>query len=75
MAQHILKELELKALTPDYLNKIIKKYTEVKNEVESPPQLSVGSWTVASLCARLMYNFCVGKDVNTFSEVYFQAVE
>lgn len=75
MAQHILKELELKALTPDYLNKIIKKYTEVKNEVESPPQLSVGSWTVASMCTRLMYCLCIGKGVNTFPEVYFQAIE
>lgn len=75
MAKHILKELEQKELAPDYLKEIIKKYSEVKNEATSPPQLSVGSWTVASMCARLMYNFCVGKDVNTFPEVYFQAIE
>lgn len=75
MAQHILKELELKALTPDYLSKIIKKYTEVKNEVESPPQLSVGSFLVASMCTRLMYCLCIGKGVNTFPEVYFQVIE
>jgi len=75
LAKHILKELEQKELAPDYLKEIIKKYSEIKNEVESPPQLSVGSWTVASMCARLMYNFCVGKDVNTFPEVYFQAIE
>jgi len=75
MAQHIQKELEQNKLAPDYLKKIIEKYSEVKNDVESPPQLSVGSFLVASMCARLMYNFCVGKDVNTFPEVYFQAIE
>jgi hypothetical protein len=76
MAKHIIKEeLEQKELAPDYLKEIIKKYTEVKNEVESPPQLSVGSWTVASMCTRLMYCLCIGKGVNTFPEVYFQAIE
>ncbi|MGM0407454.1 MAG: ThiF family adenylyltransferase, partial [Bacteroidota bacterium] len=76
MAQHILKELENKKLAPaDYLKEIIKRYSKVKNDIESPPQLSVGSFLVASMCARLMYNFCVGKDVNTFPEVYFRTIE
>lgn len=75
MAQHIQKELEQKELAPDYLKEIIEKYSEVKNDVDPPPQLSVGSWTVAAMCTRLMYDFCVGKNVNTFPEVYFRAIE
>lgn len=75
MAQHILNELDHKKVAPEYLGEVIKKYSQMKNEVESPPQLSVGSWTVASMCTRLMYCLCIGKGVNTFPEVYFQAIE
>jgi Dinucleotide-utilizing enzymes involved in molybdopterin and thiamine biosynthesis family 1 len=74
MAQHILKELKQIRDIPVYLSEIIKRYTKVKKDDASPPQLSVGSFFVASICSTLMYNLCLKKPVKAFPEIYFESV-
>ena len=74
MAQYILDELRRIKNVPHYLSDIIKKYAGIKNQGISPPQLSVGSWIVASMCTTLMYNLCINKSVKKFPEVYFESI-
>lgn len=74
MAQHILKELKQIRDIPVNLSEIIKKYSMIKKDGISPPQLSVGSFIIASICTTLMYDLCLKKRVNTFPEVYFETV-
>ena len=74
MAQHIFDELRRVENVPGYLADIIKKYTSIKNQGISPPQLSVGSWMVASMSTTLMYNLCINKSVKIFPEVYFESI-
>ncbi|BBE17816.1 sulfur carrier protein adenylyltransferase ThiF [Aquipluma nitroreducens] len=74
MAQHILKELMQIESVPDYLPSIIEEYTRIKKPGVSPPQLSVGSFLIASICTTLMYDLCLKKNVKTFPEIYFETV-
>ena len=74
MAQHILKELKKMKIVPDYLSDILKEYSRIKKQGVSPPQLSVGSFLIASICTTLMYDLCIKKNVKTFPEIYFEAV-
>lgn len=74
MAWHIINRLKQENRMPEYLTKIVEQYANIKHQVESPPQLSVGSFIVASMCTTLIYNICMQKKVKTFPEVHFEAV-
>ncbi len=74
MAKHFHKELKQEHRIPEYLTDIITQYSQLKRPGISPPQLSVGSWLVASMCTTLMYNLCMRKPVKTFPEIYFESV-
>ena len=74
MAQHILKELKKMGRTPDYLSDILNEYSRIKKQDVSPPQLSVASFLVASMCTTLMYKLCLKKSVKMFPEIYFDAI-
>ncbi len=74
MAEHIFSKLESKNSTPEYLLNAIKEYKLSRSTVKSPPQLSVGSWAVASMCSTIMYKLSLGLKVNTFPEIYFNSV-
>lgn len=74
MAQHILKELKQMGRAPEYLSDIINEYSRIKKQDISPPQLSVASFLVASMCTTLMYELCLKKSVKTFPEIYFEAI-
>lgn len=74
MAQHILKELKRMGRTPDYLSDILNRYSTIKKLDVSPPQLSVASFLVASMCTTLMYELCLKKSIKIFPEIYFEAI-
>ena len=74
MAQHILKELMQIKSVPEYLPSVIEEYARIKKPGVSPPQLSVGSFLIASICTTLMYNIRLKKKVKTFPEIYFETV-
>lgn len=72
MARHIINKLDQENRTPEYLPEIVRQYDLIKQQADSPPQLSVGSWLVASMCTTLMYNICLKKPIKMFPEIYFE---
>ncbi len=56
-----------------WIDDIIEKY---KNEEESlpPPQLSIASWTVAGMCAHLLFNIATNKEYKKFPEFYLSTI-
>lgn len=56
-----------------WLDQILDEY---KNEVPdlSPPQLSIGSWLVASMCTHILFNICTNRYVKQFPEFYFSSI-
>ena len=74
MARHILEKLKQENRIPEYLTDIITRYARLKKPGISPPQLSVGSWLVASMCATIMYHLYLKKIIKVFPEIYFEAI-
>lgn len=74
MAQHILEKLKHENRVPKYLTDVVAQYSQLKKPGISPPQLSVGSWLVASMCTTLMYDLCLKKNIQVFPEIYFEAI-
>ncbi|AXG69026.1 tRNA threonylcarbamoyladenosine dehydratase [Kordia sp. SMS9] len=56
-----------------WIDEIIEKY---KREVAQlpPPQLSIASWTVASMCAHLLFNIATGNKIKKFPEFYLSTL-
>ncbi len=57
----------------DWIDTIIEKYKEEK-EVLPPPQLSIASWTVAAMCAHLLFNIATNKKIKKFPEFYLSTL-
>ena len=74
MGMHILEQLKCENRMPEYLPNIIKQYSGLMESEVSPPQLSTGSWLVASMCTTIMYNLCLGKNIKKFPEIYFETI-
>lgn len=74
MAEHIFSKLKNHCIAPSFLQQAIDDYKSIRNSVSSPPQLSTGSWVVASMCTTLLYKMSVNLSVNTFPEIYFNTV-
>ncbi len=57
----------------EWLEEVVENYhAEVENL--SPPQLSIGSWTVAAMCTNVMFRLCTNKDIKQFPEFYFSTI-
>jgi len=56
-----------------WIDDILEKY---KNEPGSlpPPQLSIASWTVASMCTHIMFNIATKKGIKIFPEFYLSTI-
>lgn len=74
LARHIIDKLKIQNTLPGYLPKILEEYILIKHKYISPPQLSVGSWIVASICTTLLYKLFLGKQVRIFPDLYFKSV-
>ena len=58
-----------------WISSILSEYAK-KEQEQSPPQLSIGSWLAAGVCTNIMYRLAVGKEVKQFPDFYFtNAVE
>lgn len=57
-----------------WLDEVIEKYTQEEKKL-SPPQLSVASWFVASMCATVLFNIATKKPVKTFPEFYISTIK
>jgi molybdopterin/thiamine biosynthesis adenylyltransferase len=74
MAQHILDKLKQENRIPKYLTNTVKQYTQIMKPGVSPPQLSTGSWLVASMCTTIMYQLCLKQSTKIMPEIYFETV-
>ncbi|MEM9547001.1 MAG: ThiF family adenylyltransferase [Bacteroidota bacterium] len=56
-----------------WIDEVLDKY---KNEEEPlpPPQLSIASWTVASMCTHLLFNIATNKTYKKFPEFYLSTL-
>ncbi|MFY7670893.1 ThiF family adenylyltransferase [Tenacibaculum sp. MEBiC06402] len=57
----------------DWIDSVLEQYLNEEEKL-SPPQLSVGSWIVASMCVHIMYNVATGKHIKKFPEFYFSSI-
>lgn len=58
----------------EWLDEVIDKY--IKEEKKSPPpQLSIASWIVASMCVTAIYNIVTNKPIKTFPEFYITTIK
>ncbi|MFD2968786.1 ThiF family adenylyltransferase [Sphingobacterium bambusae] len=50
---------------------------EFKNEdvPQSPPQLSIGSWILGSICTHVLYKLATGENVKLFPEFYLSTIQ
>ncbi len=55
-----------------WLRDVLKAYKEEEGR-ESPPQLAVGSWMNAGMCASLLFKLANGKMLKLFPDFYFSA--
>ena len=47
---------------------------KIEGGAHSPPQLSLGSWIVASMCTHVLFNISTGKEFKTFPEFYYSSI-
>lgn len=74
MARHIIEQLKQENRIPEYLSDIVTQYSGLMQPGISPPQFSIGSWLVASMCTTIMYQLCLKKNIKKFPEIYFETV-
>lgn len=57
----------------DWIDELLEKYKNEK-EILPPPQLPVASWTVAAMCAHLLFNIATDKKIKKFPEFYLSTL-
>lgn len=57
----------------DWIDEAMDKYLKEK-EMLPPPQLSIASWTVAAMCAHLLFNIATNKKIKKFPEFYLSTI-
>ncbi|MEM6718297.1 MAG: ThiF family adenylyltransferase [Bacteroidota bacterium] len=73
MVEYATSYLKFWRTPHEWIDDIIKKYKEEKQELP-PPQLSIASWTVASMCAHLLFNIATKKKIKKFPEFYLSTL-
>ncbi|MGG8495308.1 HesA/MoeB/ThiF family protein [Tenacibaculum sp. TC6] len=56
-----------------WIDEILDEYLN-ENKKLSPPQLSIGSWLVASICTHLLFKIATNKEYKRFPEFYFSSI-
>lgn len=57
-----------------WIEEIIEKYKEEDNTLP-PPQLSVASWLVASMCTDLIFRIATNREVKAFPRFYLSTIK
>ena len=73
MVEYVTNYLKFWKIPHQWIDDVLEKY---KNETEPlpPPQLSIASWTVASMCTHIMFNIATKKDIKVFPEFYLSTI-
>ena len=56
-----------------WIDEVLEKYMNEEEKL-SPPQLAIGSWTVASMCTHLLFKIATNKEVKQFPKFYFSTI-
>ncbi|KAB1153650.1 ThiF family adenylyltransferase [Tenacibaculum aiptasiae] len=56
-----------------WIDEVLNEYLNEKEKL-SPPQLSIGSWMVASMCTHILFKIITNKEFKTFPEFYFSSI-
>ncbi len=56
-----------------WIDEIVQTYKEEPFQIP-PPQLSIGSWSLASICTHILYLVCTGKEFKRFPDFYFSSI-
>ena len=56
-----------------WIDKVLEKYENETLNL-SPPQLSIGSWIIASMCTHVLYKLATKKEIKTFPEFYLSTI-
>jgi molybdopterin/thiamine biosynthesis adenylyltransferase len=70
VVKHFLDKLDDSTNDKKWILNILKQY-ENEKELLSPPQLSVGSWLLGSLCTSILFDIAMQNSVKQFPEYYF----
>lgn len=70
VVKYFLDKLDDSSTDKKWILNILKKY-ENEKELISPPQLSVGSWLLGSLCTSILFDIAIQNPVKQFPEFYF----
>lgn len=73
MVKYITNYMKFWGEPQEWIENVLDQYLNEKEKL-SPPQLSIGSWVVASMCVHLMYNVATQKEIKKFPEFYFSSI-
>lgn len=73
MVEYVTSYMKFWGKPQKWIEDIVEEYKKEK-EVLPPPQLSIASWLVASVCTHILFNIATGKPVKTFPEFYMSTI-
>lgn len=56
-----------------WIDNVVHEYITEESELP-PPQLSIGAWTVASMCSHVLFLISTGKTIKKFPDFYFSTI-
>lgn len=73
MVEYAASYLKNKGNSQEWIDDIIKRYKS-EDKFLSPPQLSIASWMVASMCTHILFNIATNKKIKKFPEFYYSTI-
>lgn len=73
VVEYAIKQLKSSGKPQDWIEEIIEKYKN-EDQLLPPPQLSIGSWLIASICTNLLFKIATDKPVKLFPEFYLSTI-
>ncbi len=73
MVKYITNYMKFWGEPQEWIDNVLDQYLNEKEKL-SPPQLSIGSWVVASMCVHIMFNVATEKEIKKFPEFYFSSI-
>jgi molybdopterin/thiamine biosynthesis adenylyltransferase len=70
VVKYFLNSLNVDSIEKKWISDVLIEYQNEK-ELVSPPQLSVGSWLLGSMCTTILFDLANKKTVKQFPEYYF----
>lgn len=72
--EYIIGHMKFWQQPQPWLEDVLREYMNEKENL-SPPQLSVGSWMVASMCTNILFKIATNQKVKYFPDFYFSSIQ